>query len=68
MTNDITMPDFDKLAYNLIHETPFYDVRILLRELFEQGRSLGHREGFKKGDEEGWIYAMESNYYNKPKC
>lgn len=62
------MPDFDKWASTLheyllsiMHEDRTNKIAEALQQAFDQGRTLGQREGYQDADESNWIYALEND-------
>lgn len=69
MTNEITMPDFEQRAYNLLVETLGYSIgprgiRYIAGDLeliFEQGRALGRREALEKQESQLPYWLVDNN-------
>lgn len=53
---NVILPDFVEWSKCVLDRT---DVAIALEQAFNQGRQLGHREGFDDGRKNGWIQDME---------
>lgn len=56
--NNIVMPDFVEWSKHIFDRV---DVMIALEQAFNQGRALGHREGFQDGKLNGWIQDIEND-------
>ena len=64
----MTMPDFDEWARLNFPRSSSLDQQRMgsyLKQAFEQGRVLGHREGYEEGLNKGWSDQMDKEYKDR---